>query len=473
MADALDPTSGQSAGGQRSPYAPPAVPAPEPTSPQRTRRRGLLLILGGLIPLVLFGLLQSLLPRALTGRASIVTVSQIVWLAALVPMLIGLVLLTALPAASRSAGFVWTALVGHAVLLVLELLELFAHLSDVFGLGRVLFLVYRVVVPVAEGALVLALWRLGRWRGRAAEVVLALVVLPVLLLGSGLITWNGVRFLFGEVRPASAALGIVGGILSQLARAMLTALVAVAAISSAAVAEASRPPGPGEPLLEPGWLAAARGLLTYRTGLLLRLLVTLVGLALVFLASQARSLEAVRALIFLVPLVTLLTSAVALVGLINFARLPVTSGGRGLTVAALALMGLGLVGDLYVLSLLGQIAFGQPSFRLLDEVQRLEPVGLGLALVSGLLLLGALWRVARGLQADEARRRAGIVAGLMLALIPLLALLKTPQVVRELGASALLLALPVLALAITTIVLYLGLLRELGRAIQDRAGVSL
>jgi hypothetical protein len=417
---------------------------------------------GDLVFMVVPALVSSL---GLSWRVTFLA-SSIISLGSASLLFVGLLRCRQLPVESETRLFVWMALVGWLLLMPLQLISLVELLlGGGHGSGYTHFMgwAWRTAGPLAAFGLNLFLRRLARWRQRPIQAALATANLA-LVLGSQVL--SSLSFI-------TRTPGQPPGWLDQLRWALFVGTAALEVLLAALALWGGDPtaasPAPSTaPLADPGWAAAARGLRLHRTGVLARLVVMIAGALLVALGSLTREPQLSKALMVLLPLGGLVATGIFVAGLVGFLRAPAEAGGRELGMAALAVIGLGAIIDLYSLTLVWDM-LEHPSFTTVERIQQLEPFGLVTSLAALLLLLGSLRRVARYLELGLVVRRTVAISFWAGGLVLVGGAVKARAVIASLGSGVFLLAVPALGLAIWVLVRYLGLLRELADTIEERA----
>ncbi len=366
-------------------------------------------------------------------------------------------------------------LVAYGVSLGLSVVDLLLRLAGVDlprWVGEAVWIVAPALEWTALSLLVVMLERTARAKGRAASglavpiyVVCGLSFLvPRIRQLMWLLDVDRVDFavLYGVVNIGPGVLGLV--LLVMVIFFLLDAQQVLAA-SGGAVSGA----GQDAPVLgQAPWPSVRGGVAAYRAGLIARIWIMLVGMGLLMLAVAGRSAELARGLLIVMSLGGLVTTGWMLFGLFGYAQVPQASGGRGAAVFALVVGGLATLLDLYAMVLAFQML--SDRYSVIRDAMEISPWIEGSAQVLGLLgamgLLFSFSRVGRHVGAPEVSRRVGAVAvllGLTAAGALVLRILAVTRAIRGMGMIPL--ALGVLILAIVTLVMFLGVLKQFRRAI--------
>lgn len=211
--------------------------------------------------------------------------------------------------------------------------------------------------------------------------------------------------------------------------------------------------------------AAVRdGLWTYRSALITRLWVMVGGVIMILLAGLGEAVEVVKFLMVAVALVSLIAGIAMVVGLAQYAAVPERTGAKGAALAAVSLMGIGLLLDLVGLVLVIMVVSG--DFSTVMHVATVSPFVEGFAqtigLCSAIALLISFSRLGQALALPGAADRVVTLGFMFGVAIPLVVFTRVALVKQWIvGVRGLVLAGAVLALAVTALILFLGLLKSL------------
>ena len=315
------------------------------------------------------------------------------------------------------------------------------------GIGLALLLVQRAAsaqgAPVPDGLFWGALGATG-----------ARLLLPLL------------RFLDGPSVPSVVYWGL-------FVAADVLLLLVLRAHRESLPAEGPAPAETNAELADPAWAAPGRALALYHRGIVIQLLVSVLGGLLGVLAGASRNIELVKGIMVLVAVGTMLVQLVILTGALRYARqLPELAPGKGAAQ---------LGGTLLVITFLVNVgatvlivrAFGSGRLRhlfdLQDQLPWVQGAGQALGLFALLALLVSFGEVAGHIERHDLAERTG---GLKVAL-PVLAILGLvfKAGAAELGVVALALGLVFLVGALWALIAYLKLVRDVGGALRERAGL--
>lgn len=255
-------------------------------------------------------------------------------------------------------------------------------------------------------------------------------------------------------------------------------LTAIAAIAAAVLCRlASRRGGDASGLTapldgSPRWIAAADGLKLYGTALVWRLVLTFGGYLLLLLAILGKSVGLAKMLMWALPLGALATGALMFAGIIRYSGQPANSPGRPAAIFAAAAMGIGLLIEFYVLTLvLGAIGDRPRDYEALrsareamETAQSLGPWTLALSFAALASLLFSFAAIAARLADPSLTRRIYGLGGWLLAIgtgaVALKAWLGEGMKRSELG-TVVVFALLVAVAALAVLIAYIGLVRDI------------
>ncbi len=233
---------------------------------------------------------------------------------------------------------------------------------------------------------------------------------------------------------------------------------------------AAPPPGadPGvQDYSNPEWMAAKRGLVTYRKALIARIILGIGGGIIIGVMSAGAGLGDIDALLWLTFIIagaSVLLTAWAVYGLLNYSKVPAETGARGLATGAMIISALGLLVELYVTYVLARLVFG--GFDSLSDLLALSDNSIELFarlgnLIGFICLIVSLKKVASHVGAVHVVDMISsfvVMVVIIVVLFVLIAILPVP-------AIALLGGLALLVLLIVALVKFLRILQALGDAI--------
>lgn len=222
------------------------------------------------------------------------------------------------------------------------------------------------------------------------------------------------------------------------------------------------------------WSEVASGLELYASALGWRIFLTVGGYFFLFFAVLARSAAVSKFLSVGMPLVALITSIVMLVGLARYARQPETSPAGGAAWLSVALMGVGLLMELYGFFLVLQLLDPKDvSYRELREAaesaQSLSTWAMGVGFGSLLALLVSFTQLARHMSQSRLADRVFGTGSFFAVIASLVIGFRTYAADARAGdvGVMLVLGLAVLIGALVAIVAYLNLVNTTARTIRE------
>lgn len=220
--------------------------------------------------------------------------------------------------------------------------------------------------------------------------------------------------------------------------------------------------------LSPGFRRAADGLDRFATALKLQIGFGILSAVITGVAASSRSIETITTMFTLSPIAGLFLAALAVAGLIKYAEVPEESGAASPARIAAVLLGMGSLGHVYHLTLVPDLA----SDSIFTKAKAMEnvPAVLGLTQLFGfastMVLLASLRKAAIALDDNALAIRADGVTKLFYGMLALAGVAFGTAMSRDLAPFATLLALVLVAVALLTVVRYLGLLGDLAAAMR-------
>lgn len=272
--------------------------------------------------------------------------------------------------------------------------------------------------------------------------------------------------------PSAISWLTLGAYLTSMVLLFLLTNGAATALSKAAASMAS---GAGSSdhsrpreALGPGFRHAADGLDRFATALKLQLGIGVMSAVITGVAAASRSIETITTMFTLSPIAGLFLAALAVAGLIRYAEIPEESGAASPARIAAVLLGMGSLGHVYHLTLVPDLA----SDSIFTKAKAMEnvPAVLGLTQLLGfastMVLLASLRKAAIALDDNALTIRADAVTKLFYGTLALAGLTFGAAMSRDLAPFATLLALVLVAVALITVVRYVGLLGDLVTAMR-------